>query len=140
MLRHNPAFAVALMSIPLVACLFAFANIFDEGENFETFKDQIAITESQLAFGETKTSDTVVVLGAVENQSATPWKEVVFQVEFFDPAGKRIDTDQKRGYTLTVPAKAKIPFKVSIQREFPKDQYAKHSVTIISAKDARARW
>jgi hypothetical protein len=74
------------------------------------------------------------VLGTVRNGSAVPWKDVVSQVEFFDAAGTRIDTDQKREYTLTVPV------KVSIRREFPKEEYAKHSVRIVAAKDARSRW
>jgi hypothetical protein len=140
LLFYHPAFPMVLMVIPLLVAAFMISKLLDEGESFGTFKDQIAITESHFVFGETKTSDTVAVLGEVENHSATPWKDVAFQVEFFDAAGKRIDTDQKREYTLTIPAKAKIPFKVSIRREFPKEQYAKHSVTIISAKDARSRW
>ena len=116
------------------------SNVFDEGKSFEPYKGQIVITESEMVFGETKTTDTVAVLGTVRNGSAVPWKEVVFQVEFWNAAGKRIDTDQKREYTLTVPASESVPFKVSIRREFPKEEYAKHSVRIVAAKDARARW
>lgn len=140
LLLHHPAYAVLLTCIPLLVGILVLLKVFDEGENFDTFNDQITITSSQFVFGETKNSDTVAVLGEVENHSATSWTDVLFQVEFFDSAGKRIDTDQKRDYLLTVPAKQKIPFKVSIRREFPKDQYAKHSVTIVSAKDARRRW
>jgi hypothetical protein len=139
-LLYHPAFAALLTVIPLIAMAIVFSMLFREGEDYEPYKDQIVIVQSEMVYGETKAGDTVAVIGAVRNGSAISWKDVQFQVEFFNAAGKRIDTEQKRDYSLTVPAKQTVPFKVSIRREFPKDQYVKYEVRIVSAKDARSRW
>ena len=135
-----PTLGMTLMMIPLVAAAFAVSAMFDMGESYEPFKDQIVIVESEVAFGETKTTDTVAVLGTVRNNSPIGWKDVLFQVEFWNAEGKRIDTDQKREHPLTVPASEIVPFKISIRREFPKEQCAKHTVRIVNARDARGRW
>ena len=38
-------------------------------------------------------------------------------------------------YSMLVPAKGKAAFKISLEREFPKEQYETWKVSILSAKD-----
>jgi hypothetical protein len=140
MLMHHPAVAVALATAPLLFMLFFIGSMLDPGKPYESFRDQIEVVESHMSFGETKAGDTVAVIGTVQNKSPVPWENVVFQVEFVDAAGSRIDAGQKLEYSMRLPAKESLGFKVSLKREFPKEQYAKHSVRIVAAKDARARF
>jgi hypothetical protein len=54
-----------------------------------------------------------------------------------DGNGELIDTEQKNMYSLVIRPKGNTTFKVSIQREFPKEQYVGHAIRIVSAIDAR---
>jgi len=49
-------------------------------ENYETYRNQIAISESQLDFSDTKSDPTVVVIGMLKNTSLVSWKEIQFHI------------------------------------------------------------
>ena len=120
--------------------IIVFSSIFDRGENYETYKEQISITDSQLVFGETKSSATVDVIGTIRNTSPIPWKEIYIHVDFLDTSGKRMDVGEKEDYFSYLPANGTSSFKVSFNREFPETNYVKHVVRVDTARDARARW
>jgi hypothetical protein len=140
LLLYHPAFAVLFMVVPMSVLFIWGATIFDRGESYEEYKDQIVISESEMAFGETKANETVSVIGAIKNTSGIPWKQIHFQADFLDESGKRIDAGQKEEYSFYLPANGETSFKVSFRREFPETRYVKHSIRVLAAKDARARW
>ncbi len=137
---YHPAFAVLLTSVPFIAMLIIFASFFDTGENYQTYKDQITVTESQLAFGDIKSGATVDVIGTIKNTSSISWKEVQFHVDFFDGAGKRIDVGEKENYNFYLAANGTTSFKVSFPREFPETNYQKQIVHVVAARDVKVRW
>jgi len=120
--------------------LFVFANIFETGENYETYKDQIHITESRIAFGDTKSGATVAVIGTITNASRVSWKEIQFHVDFLDASGKRADVGEREEYSFRLPAGETSSFKVSFRREFPETNYITPVIRVVGAKDVRARW
>ena len=61
-------------------------------------------------------------------------------MDFFDADGRRADVGQKEEYSFYLPAQAATSFKISFRRECPETNYVKHSVRVLTAKDARARW
>ena len=140
MVMFHPGFAVLFGSLPIAAMLIVFATIFETGEKYETYKDQIAIADSQIAFGETQSGGTVAVIGTIKNTSPVSWKEVQFHVEFLDAAGKRSDVGEKQDYSYQLPAGETSSFKVSFRREFPETNYVSHIVRVVGARDVRARW
>ena len=140
LVMYHPVFMALFACVPLGAMLIVFATLFDPGENYETYKDQVVITDSQIAFGDTKSSSTVAVIGTIKNTSLVPWKEIQFHVDFFDAAGKRTDVGEREDYSFRLPANGTSSFKVSFRREFPETNYVKHTVRVVAAKDARARW
>jgi hypothetical protein len=140
MVMFHPAFAVCFACLPLGAMLFVFASIFDTGENYETYKDQIHIADSEIAFGDTKSGGTVAVIGTITNASRVSWREIQFHVDFLDAAGKRADVGEREDYSFRLPAGEASSFKVSFRREFPATNYVKPVVRVVGAKDVRARW
>jgi hypothetical protein len=140
MFLYHPAFAVLAACLPILGMLIAITMIFDRGEEFETYKNQIAITDTQLTFGETKSAKTVDVMGTIKNTSPIPWKEIQFHVDFLNATGKRIDVGHKDQYGFYLPANGTSSFKVSFPMEFPETNYAKPIISVSTAKDARARW
>ena len=137
---HHPAFAVLFAAIPMLSILVVFSIILDKGENYETYKNQIVITDNQLAFGETKSGKTVDVIGTIKNTSPVSWKDIQFHVDFLDASGRRIDVGAKEQYSFFLPANGTSSFKVSFPMEFPETNYAKTVVNVSTAKDASARW
>jgi hypothetical protein len=140
MVMFHPAFAVLFACVPMAAMLFVFATVYDTGENYERYKDQIVISDSQLAFGDTKSGATVAVIGTIRNTSLVSWKEIQFHVNFFDAQGRRADVGEREDYNFRLPASGTSSFKVSFRREFPETNYVKHDVRVVAAKDAKARW
>ena len=140
MFLYHPAFSVLYACLPMLGMLIGFSIIFDRGEEYETYKNQIVIDDSQLVFGETKSGKTVDVIGTIKNTSPISWKEIQFHVDFLDATGKRIDVGQKEPYSFYLPANGTSSFKVSFPMEFPETNYAKPVVSVSTAKDARARW
>jgi hypothetical protein len=138
MLMFHPGIMVLLFSLPLVAVMIVFYNLFDKGENYEIYKDQILISDSRVAFGDTKSGATVVVIGTIKNTSQVSWKEIQFHVDFFDAAGRLADVGEKDDYSFSLPASETSSFKVSFRREFPETNYVKPVVHIVGAKDVRA--
>src|SRR5687767_9731106 len=74
MIMYHPAIGVLFAIVPLGALFFMFASIFDTGENYETYKNQIEIMDSQVALGDTKSGATVAVIGTIKNTSPVSWK------------------------------------------------------------------
>jgi hypothetical protein len=144
MVVFHPVFGVFFVLIPmLLVFIFTglmFKRILDQGEDFTPYRNQIAISESELKFGHTARGPTVVVMGKMTNNSSLSWKDVNLEVRFYDNDNKLVDTDQKNKYSFVVPANDVSTFKVSIPREFPEEQYASCKVRILSGRDSRARW
>jgi hypothetical protein len=139
-LMFHPGFAVLLFSLPLVVMMIVFSSIFDRGEKYETYKDQILISDSRITFGDTKSGSTVAVIGTIKNTSKVSWKEIQFHVDFLNAAGGREDVGEKDDYGFRLPASETSSFKVSFRREFPESNYVKAVVRIVGAKDERANF
>jgi hypothetical protein len=140
MVMYHPAFAVCFACLPLAAVLIVFSSLFDTGENYETYKNQIHVTSSQIAFGDTKSGATVAVIGTITNASRVSWKEVQFHVDFLDAAGKRADVGEREDYEYNLPAGEASSFKLSFRREFPETNYVTPLVRVVGAKDVRSKF
>jgi hypothetical protein len=106
-------------------------------EQFSQHAQEIRLIEDKMEFGEDQCGPAVIIVGKVKNGAQVDWKDVRFQVDFFDPKGQLFDTGQQEAYTYRLPAGQECPFKVSFRRQFPEKEYAKHSVRVISAVDSR---
>ncbi len=134
----SPPFIGIIIFLMLYVLMgYVFSKMLDRGVDFTPYRNQITISDSELKFGEKKSGETVAVIGTMSNKSPVPWKDVQFEVRFYDSNGKMIDSKQNKDYPFEVPADGNAAFKVSTLREFPKEQYVKYDVTIISAGDAR---
>jgi predicted nucleic acid-binding Zn ribbon protein len=124
------------------ALVFVFHNLLSRGEPFAGHAGELAITESRIVFGEENKYPCVGVIGTVRNGSAVPWKEIRFHVEFRDAKGSVVDVGQSRPYRdeYEVPAGATLAFEVSFPRKYAQAGYVSHTVRIVAAKDARAKW
>lgn len=140
LLVYHPVVAFILATTPLLLMLFFVAGMLDQGEDYQLYKDQIAVTDSQLAFGWLGTNATVAVIGQIWNHSPVPWEDIYLHATFTDAMGKTIDVGQRQEYAFYLPPNESLPFKLSFRREFPESNYVNHTVRVAGAKDARARF
>jgi hypothetical protein len=101
MMMFHPGFAVLFFSLPLVGMMIVFSTFLDPGENYAPHKDQIVISDCQIALGNTKSAATVAVIGTIKNTSKVSWKDIKFHVDFFDAAGRRADVGPMSGRCRT---------------------------------------
>ena len=139
---QNPSFLMPLIFIPLMILYGIVMQTFlgrmvREWEPFSKHSQEVTIVEDKMEFGEDQCGPAVIVVGKVKNASQVDWKDVRFQIDFFNPKGQLFDTGQQEAYTYRLPAGQECPFKVSFRRQFPEKEYAKHTVRIISAVDSR---
>ena len=117
MLLSNPAFPQLIFTVPfLVITMLFFSKIFSRGEAFETYANQIAVTQTEIVFGDKKAGGTVAVMGTIKNMSAVSWKQIGFHVDFMDADGRRVDVGEAEEYHVRLPAQTVSTFKVSFPR------------------------
>jgi hypothetical protein len=134
----GPTVAVIVLVIALIVPTLLTRHILDKGKDFGHYKNQVQIAQSQLTFGKNVSCPSVIVLGRLKNTGNVSWKSLQFEATFFDHKGKLMDTGQDEKYFFILKAKSEAPFKVSLKREFPVEDYASYAIRIISAKDADA--
>jgi len=140
LVMFHPACAVMFTAIPLLGMFYMLSTLFDRGEDYQAYRGQIVITDSQLVFGGSTSSPTVGVLGTIKNESVIPWKDIRIQVDFLDGAGHRSDAAQLEEYGYYLPAGESLSFKVSFRRDFPQTNYVGQTIRVVAAKDGRTRW
>jgi hypothetical protein len=113
-------------------------GMFYKSESYTNYVGQVQVVESKIQFGEGQCGPTVVVLGKAHNVSPLGWKSVVFHVDIFDAEGNPVDMAQEEKYSYIIPSGKTQSFKVTFPRQFPLEKYAKHEISVVSAKDAKS--
>ncbi|MHC4253010.1 MAG: hypothetical protein ACYS9X_28155 [Planctomycetota bacterium] len=145
-LRANalPIAILAIGAAGMVVIVALYSRLTRPAEEFSADRAALRVGESEIRFGKRQCPDhgheTVAVLGVLHNDSDIPWKRVVLEIAFYDEEKGLVDATQDDKYGLHVPARSTATFKVSRDREFPKERYASHKVRVLSAKDARSRF
>ena len=144
MVAYHPLFITLFIFVPMMAVWVFVASMtstmFAAGERFQTFAGDITVEETKVRFGEDQCGPAVVVIGKIKNLSPVDWKDMRFQVDFFNSKGELVDNGQQEAFTWRLPAGEETSFKVSFRRQFPEQEYASHKVRVISATDSRQRF
>ena len=137
----HPVTATTLMLLVVMGFYgLLMVGILPGGEDFAAYRDQFAVSESEMLFGEVDGESTVSVVGVVLNRSDITWEHIEIEVRFFDPEGKLIDTAGDMDVFDTIAAGGEKSFKAMVEPHLPKEQYASYKVLVRSAKDARRRF
>ena len=136
--HYHPLIAVAPFLLLLAGSIYFLGKVFNRGESFELYKDQVRVEDSRMEFGQnSKGEDTVVVVGTIRNDSSIPWKDLQVEIQYRDSAKKVFDAKTSLGVWNTVPPHGTGAFKLSQVREFPKGDYQLYSANVLWAHDAR---
>ena len=110
-------------------------EMFDKGEAYPNYKDQVKVARAELKFGENTHGPTVSIIGTVKNYCFVSWEDIHFEVQFFDKEGNLTDSGDVKKYSMVIPANSERSFKVSLQREFPESEYVTYKASITHAED-----
>jgi hypothetical protein len=120
MIFWYPILSIIGFFIPFIIIGCIFANMFNKGKDFTPYRNQITISSSELRFGEKQSGETVAVVGTMSNSSPIPWKEIQFEVRFYDSNGKIIDAMQQKVTLMRFPQTAAAHLRYRCCESFPK--------------------
>jgi hypothetical protein len=109
------------------------------GADFAAYRDQIEILESQLRVQDKGYAKDIVTLGRLRNNSPVKWKDVCFEVQFFDAEGKLVGAKSAEEHEMVLLPGSEHAFQVTATAEAPPASYASQKIYILDARDAR-RW
>lgn len=142
-----------LIAIPLSVLLFLGVLVaglamlspnkamFTPGARFQDHAGDLAVRDSSFEFadcGTCKGALQVTTVGMLDNTGERGWKELHFEVRYFDAQGELIDTVSSWEYAMVVPAGGEAAFRVKAAAAVPKDAYASHEVIVKHAEDLDA--
>lgn len=99
--------------------------------------DSLRVLESRMLWVETTNGPRIYVIGMLTNHSAVAWKDVELQCRFFNTEGAMIDAASP-GARLTILPAGDAAFRGTVTPGSPKSDYDTLSVTVSSARNARA--
>ena len=132
---RNPAFSIIIVICIMVFSSWFFNSQFTPKNNFDTYKNQVEITKSNIDFGNSSCGETVTIIGNIKNNSAIDWKSLNFEVVYYDKENNITDTEQIEKFSFTLPANKEVPFKLSMKKEFGDAQYVGYETRVISARE-----
>jgi hypothetical protein len=133
-LLYNPAFPLIIFLLVLFGISSYFESRFIPKIDFADYTNQILITESRIEFGKNSCGETVAIIGKITNQSDIDWKDITYEVTFYDGQKNVSDTEQKNVYSFILPANEEVPFKVSMKKEFDVEKYQNFDIRLVSAR------
>jgi len=114
-------------------------QIFGPGRDFEPFREQIVVENSTMHFGQVTNGNFISAIGVLRNSSPYSWKEIQLEAQYYDNAGRLIDTRSESRFGDTLPSGGTNAFRIRGPADKPESAYVSHKVFVRSAKDAR-KW
>jgi hypothetical protein len=134
MVFFNPAFSLIIFLITMFGISSYFESKFTPKIDFADYVDKIVLKDTRIEFGENSCGETVAIIGKLKNESAIDWKDITYEVTFFDAGNNVSDTDQENEYSFILPANEEVPFKVSMKKEFNTEKYQNYKIRLVSAR------
>ena len=131
---YNPAFSLIIFFVLMFGISSYFESKFTQKIDFADYKNQIAISESRIEFGNNSCGETVAIIGKIKNQSELNWKDITYEIIFYDAKKNVSDTGQENEFSFILPATEEVPFKVSMKKEFDFEKYQSYEIRLVSAR------
>jgi hypothetical protein len=131
---YSPAFSLIIFLILMFGISSYFESKFTPKIDFADYKQQITFSESRIEFGENSCGETVAIIGKIKNPTEIDWKDITYEITFYDAEKNVSDTNQENEYSFILPASEEVPFKVSMKKEFDTDKYQHYEIRLVSAR------
>ena len=133
-LKHQLIFITVLLSV-FGAAYTGFIDSMLSPGNFDDNKSLIKIENSNFNYAIKDCGARISVIGSIHNDSEITWKDVYFEVQFFNDKNELIDTISENRYDLILLPKDKTTFKLTGAADKEKSLYDHHKIIIKSARE-----
>jgi hypothetical protein len=133
-LKHQFIFVTLLLGGMAAAYSGFVSSMFGAG-NFEESKELIKIKNSSINYFVNECGARISVIGTIHNDSETTWKDIYFEVQFYNNENELIDTISENEYDLVLLSKDTTTFKITGAADKKKSSYDSHEVIIKSARE-----
>jgi predicted nucleic acid-binding Zn ribbon protein len=139
--RNNPqlwySILFLLITIPLMLLPFYFLRM-DHGAAFTKYRDQIELISSDMRFDVDRDGrfQKVITIGKLKNNSPYSWKDIHFEVQYFDQNDKLIATTSEKIHDLVLLPGTEHAFQIVSQAEGPEMLYSSQKVYIREATES----
>ena len=96
--------------------------------------ESLVVKDTRIQFQDASCGKQVVVLGKITNKSESPLTDIVFDVEFYDEAGKLIDALSDTEYDLVIPSGSIKSFKIVGKSGANEALYSSHKISVAKAE------
>jgi len=132
-------FSLVFLGLMFFGGIFWLQFLFSPGRDFEKYKNQIAIINPEMHFGQTTNGNFISTIGQIRNESPYAWKDFQIEVQYFDKDGRMIDTRTDNRYGDVTPAGETQAFRIRGPADKPEAAYSTQKIFVRSAKDSR-KW
>lgn len=127
--------ALFLVVLAGMLALLSGGSMFLPGADFEEHADEILVADSTFDFSDETGRSSIAAVGTLKNTGSIDWKDLRFEVRYFDSKGHLIDTESLKEPSLVLRAGGEAPFRVEGTAVRPPEQYASHQVIVRDADD-----
>ncbi len=133
-LKHQFILIVLLLAVMGAAYSGFIGSMFGTG-SFEESKALIKIENSNINYTIKDCGARVSVIGTIYNDSKTTWKDLYFEVQFYNDKNELIDTISENEYDLILLPKDTATFKITGAADKEQSLYDHHKIIIKSARE-----
>ena len=135
---RNPAvFLFSVIVTTLVVGLMLASHIeriWDPKPHYDKAANALRVVESRTTWWQTKSDRRIQLTGIITNETDVPWRAIELECRFFDTNGVLIDVAHPLLHQTLQP-KDDAAFSALVFAARPTNTYARHAVTVISARN-----
>ncbi len=138
---RSPFVVFPLSGLLFIVILFVIMPdraILTPGAEFSDHVDQVVVRGSSFEFSDCNGTSHVSTVGMLDNTGEHGWKELHFEVRYFNEIGDLIDTVSSKAYSLILPPSGETAFRVKGAAARDRDEYVSHRVIVKHATDLAA--
>ena len=133
-LKHQLIFITTLLAVFGVAYTGLIGSMFGSGD-FDDNKNLIKIENSNFNYAVKDCGARISIIGSIQNDSEITWKDIYFEVQFFNDKNELIDTISENEYDLLLLPTESTSFKITGAADKEKSSYDHHKIIIKSARE-----
>jgi hypothetical protein len=110
------------------------------GRSFEPYRDKIVVLDTTIHYSRSNSTNVISTVGYLRNDSPYSWKALQLEVQYFDGAGKLVDTRTEALQYQELPAGMTEAFRIRTATASDESLYVSNKVFVRAAKDVRKIW
>jgi hypothetical protein len=139
---RNPGVQLAAFNLCALLLIVGFQVMFNRftgsGIDFSPYRNEISVVESRMNFKDAGTNSMVYVVAVITNHTDIAWRQIQYDVRFFNRAGTLIDARTALD-SSTILDHGESAFRINVTPSHMLPEYDSYKVFVRAARDNRTR-